>query len=200
LESLQFLLGPSIKRPGNERLEPLQTFNQGEFFIPERHDMDDVGFVYVPKACKGSNDYRANGKGGSRPGPECYLHFYFHGCFTGRDFVGTSHVLNSGFLQVAEANNIIVVFPQNVKSIENDIGCWDTYGFTGKDFATRKGAQVQVVHRMLQRILGNDIRFTENGGIREPADQGPSRPEPALPKPTNIQFSKRGSSRRSGDE
>ncbi|CAG7660790.1 unnamed protein product [Allacma fusca] len=183
LESLQFLLGPSIKRPGNERLEPLQTFNQREFFIPERHDMDDVGFVYVPKACKLSNPGRDRpGFGGSRPA-ECYLHFYFHGCFSGRDFLGMNHTVNSGFLQVAEANNIIMVFPQSVKSPENDIGCWDTYGFTGKDFATRKGAQVQVVHKMLQRVLGNDIQFPEdNRDTREPVKTQNPRPEDALPK------------------
>lgn len=32
---------------------------------------------------------------------------------------------------MADANNLIVVAPQAVGSVENQIGCWDTYGLTG---------------------------------------------------------------------
>jgi hypothetical protein len=147
-ESLRFLLGPSIRKPGKVKLGPLQTFSQREFFVQEEHHMDDEGFVYVPQAC------RSTGKG--RPRPACHLHFYFHGCQSSRGFVGAGHVLNSGFLEVAEANNIVVVFPQNMNGTRNIYGCWDTFGLTGKDYATRKGPQVQVVRNMLSRILGDE--------------------------------------------
>jgi len=50
-----------------------------------------------------------------------------------REFNGTDHVVNSGFLELAEVNNLIVVFPQVLSNPpENRIGCWDTYGLTGQ--------------------------------------------------------------------
>lgn len=49
-----------------------------------------------------------------------------------RQFEGTKHIENSGFLEVAEASEIILIFPQASRSEpENDIGCWDTYGISG---------------------------------------------------------------------
>eukprot|EP00731_Ephydatia_muelleri_P028560 Em0020g204a len=35
-----------------------------------------------------------------------------HGCLQGREYVSTSYALNAGYVQVAEKNNIIVMFPQ----------------------------------------------------------------------------------------
>jgi len=108
------------------------------------------------------------------------LHFYFHGCLTGREFNGTDHIANSGYLEVAEANNMIVVFPQAWSSMENSIGCWDTYGLTSSLYATQQGAQVSVVRNMLSRILGMDnevereaepnikLRDRQPLGLREP--------------------------------
>ena len=53
-----------------------------------------------------------------------------------RDHVGANHTLYSGYLEVAEQNNIIVVFPQVKKGTpgNNEIGCWDTYGYTSPSF------------------------------------------------------------------
>jgi poly(3-hydroxybutyrate) depolymerase len=77
--------------------------------------MDSQGYIYVPRHCHRQR---------------CYLHFYFHGCLNGREFNGTDHIVNSGYLDVAEANNLIIVFPQAISSMENMVGCWDTYGLT----------------------------------------------------------------------
>jgi len=103
--------------------------------------MDEIGFIYIPKRCR-------NGKF------ECLLHFYFHGCGTGRRFVNNTHILNSGYLKVAEANGIIMVFPQDYDSAQNRGGCWDTFGLGGRWIATQKGPQVKVIKRMLDRISG----------------------------------------------
>ncbi|XP_035715716.1 uncharacterized protein LOC110859858 [Folsomia candida] len=146
-DSLSFLLGDAIRQPGHStraRHQQLLTFDQTEFFYgyngPEY--MDSKGFIYVPRHCHRQR---------------CYLHFYFHGCLSGREFNGTDHIVNSGFLEVAEANNLIVVFPQAWSSMpENMIGCWDTYGLTSSLYATRQGPQITVIRNMLSRLLGMD--------------------------------------------
>lgn len=153
LDSLQFLLGESaIRQPATEiQLEPLLTFDQSEFFYGAnggRYDMDSVGYLYIPRLCR-SNQV------------DCLLHFYFHGCSVGRQYVGEGHVRNSGYLEVAETNGIIMVFPQAVASAENDIGCWDTYGFTGPLYATQRGSQVTAVRNMISRILREDVSTSQ---------------------------------------
>ena len=37
---------------------------------------------------------------------------------------------NAGYIAIAEANNIIVLFPQVVNSTLNPKGCWDWWGYT----------------------------------------------------------------------
>ncbi|CAL8074274.1 unnamed protein product [Orchesella dallaii] len=153
LDALQFLLGePAIRQPATAvRLEPLLTFDQSEFFYgasSTRYDMDSVGYLYVPRIC-GSNQV------------DCLIHFYFHGCSVGRQFTGEDHIRNSGYLEVAETNGIIMVFPQAIASAENDIGCWDSYGFTGSLYATQRGSQVTAVRNMISRILREDSSPTQ---------------------------------------
>lgn len=51
-----------------------------------------------------------------------------------REFNGTRHLLNSGYLELAEVNDLIIVAPQAIGNHENQIGCWDTYGLTGRHY------------------------------------------------------------------
>ena len=37
---------------------------------------------------------------------------------------------NAGYNAIAEANNIIVLYPQAVNSTLNPRGCWDWWGYT----------------------------------------------------------------------
>lgn len=88
-------------------------------------------------------------------------------------------------MQVAEVNNIILLFPQTTAvPIYNRLGCWDWFGYVNKWFreydffknlrilflftivnarylelkkniiaATKKGAQILPIHRMLTRVV-----------------------------------------------
>jgi hypothetical protein len=181
LDGLQWLLGSQIiKSPyAGVKLQTLLQFNQTEFFadsegITERNDLDDVGFIYVPKACHKKSSY-------------CLLHVYFHGWKVGREFVGSGHIVASGFLEVAEANGIIMVFPQALSSTEQPDGCWDIFGITGSFYATQLGAQVSVVKRMIDRILGiteQDLIDQANGAIiEEPIGDRPYHHSGGIPKP-----------------
>jgi hypothetical protein len=60
-------------------------------------------------------------------------------------------------LEVAEANGIIMLFPQAnpVELVGTPAeGCWDTFGLGGPLYATKEGDQVRAVWRMIIRIIG----------------------------------------------
>lgn len=74
----------------------------------------------------------------------------FHGCLQNTDEIGTAVVTNTGLLEVAESNDIVVLFPQVQKSEYipfNPKGCWDWWGYgdvnlnplAATDFATKLG-------------------------------------------------------------
>ena len=42
----------------------------------------------------------------------CRLHVYFHGCTMSTDNIGTEFLENSGLLEMADVNNIVLLFPQ----------------------------------------------------------------------------------------
>jgi hypothetical protein len=58
-------------------------------------------------------------------------------------------------LEVAELNNIIILFPQVVPSVVspiNPIGCWDWWGYNTKNFATKLGPQMNSVKKMIDTL------------------------------------------------
>ncbi|KAG2392078.1 hypothetical protein C9374_013563 [Naegleria lovaniensis] len=105
---------------------------------------DDYGYIYIPTGCKN--------------GDACRVHVAFHGCLQGRSFVNDVFAQHAGYLEHAEANNIIFIFPQ-VKGISgNNNGCWNWFGY-GSDhdlYATKQGEQMKAVRNMLAD-LGVDI-------------------------------------------
>ncbi|ODN00255.1 hypothetical protein Ocin01_06416 [Orchesella cincta] len=119
----------------------LMMYNQSAFY-PNGNIKDvamgTAGFIYIPKQCETQ---------------QCRLHLNFHGCNEWPPHIAEQYILHSGFLPVAEANGIIVVFPLTTKVPKNMDGCWDFFSYTGSNFATKKGAQIQVIERMLNKIL-----------------------------------------------
>jgi poly(3-hydroxybutyrate) depolymerase len=133
---LQHLLGrlldPALA-PG-----PLQSFDQRPFG-GGGISLDDEGYVYIPKACESER---------------CRIHVVFHGCRQGRAEVGERFAREAGYNRWAEANRIIVLYPQVVprRAPYNPNGCWDWWGYTGPDYHTQKGAQIRAVKAMLDRL------------------------------------------------
>jgi hypothetical protein len=77
----------------------LIEFDQGAFLPePEAHGMDARGYAYVPAACA--------------EGDTCRLHIAFHGCEQTPDQVGDLYARMTGYNRWAEANGIVVLFPQ----------------------------------------------------------------------------------------
>ena len=100
----------------------------------------------MPKAC--------------RTGPGCRVHVVFHGCNQQRGKAGDAFVKDRGFADWADANRLIVLFPQvtSQQRTVNPQGCWDWWGYTGRDYLTRKGPQIVGRRRMLDRLASRGRR------------------------------------------
>jgi len=78
------------------------------------------------------------------------------------DNIGTSFIQNSGLLEMADANKIVLIFP-NIKTdwFMNPHGCWNIYGYLGDlnggKYATKDGLQMRVIKNMISKILGQDF-------------------------------------------
>lgn len=133
---------------------------------PKTIGMWDIGYIYVPKSCK--------------DGESCRLHIAFHGCMQSAAQIGMDFVNKAGLNEWADANNIIVLYPQAIltnsslqsyKFPDNPYGCWDWWGYNDKmynlklssptgaryvmgRYATSEGMQIAAVWRMAAR-LGN---------------------------------------------
>jgi poly(3-hydroxybutyrate) depolymerase len=136
-ELLRYLLGTLTQ--GQAIGENLHTFDQAPFGAYQI-SMADEGFVYVPKACETQR---------------CRVHVAFHGCRQTIDDIGEQFVRGAGYNRWAEANRLIVLYPQVIKrywGIYNPRGCWDWWGYTGAQYATQDGAQIRAVKAMLDRL------------------------------------------------
>lgn len=107
--------------------------------------LDEYGYVYIPEQCAA--------------GENCVVHVAFHGCEQGATWVGSDYVMDTGYLQWADTNNIIVLFPQADKSVAlgNPYGCWNWWGYAKNPttYDTKDGYQMQAVYAMLLQLTSN---------------------------------------------
>jgi hypothetical protein len=121
------------------------VFDQQEFVRDlAGHGLATAGLVYLPRAC--------------RPGAGCRVHIVFHGCNQQREKVGEAFARDTGYANWADANQLILLFPQVSAGAVNPQGCWDWWGYTGRDYLTRRGPQIAAVRRMLDRLASDRRR------------------------------------------
>ena len=139
---LRHIYGPL--KPAMATLSATVTpFDQREFGNAST-GLDNIGFVYVPKACDA-----ATGTG------SCAVHVVFHGCKQGASVVGSDVYGSVGYNRWADSNHLIVLYPQVVASQafpSNPEGCWDWWGYTGLNFQVRSGVQLAAVKAMVDRL------------------------------------------------
>jgi poly(3-hydroxybutyrate) depolymerase len=146
LQAIYGVLIPPVDADGG-----LPAFDQGEFIAdPADLSMSLVGHLYVPKACAA--------------GAVCRLHVAFHGCRQYEGAIGDVFYARAGYNRWAEANDIIVLYPQTAPltttlfGLElpwpNPKGCWDWWGYTGGDYAAKSGGQIAAVKAMIDRLTG----------------------------------------------
>ena len=102
--------------------------------------------AYVPQSCAA--------------GDACGVHVAFHGCQQSTSYVGDAFARLAGYNEWAESNALIVLYPQ-VDSSKiapmNPMGCWDWWGYTDENYATRDGAQIKVVKATLDLLAGKTL-------------------------------------------
>jgi poly(3-hydroxybutyrate) depolymerase len=143
-EILDHLYG-GLAPPSAEVTGTLREFGQASYVARgDIASMARTGFVFVPKACA--------------EGMACRVHVAFHGCGQGIGAVGRAFARQAGYERWADANRIVVLYPQAQESRVwpvNPRGCWDWWGYSGADYAARSGAQLSAVHRMLVALGAN---------------------------------------------
>jgi hypothetical protein len=146
-ELLAHLLGAPGAAPA--QAGALVEFDQRPFIAgrPDDASLAASGFVYVPAACREER---------------CRVHVAFHGCQQGAAKIGRRFVEGAGYNAWADRHRLIVLYPQAAarngfafgswRWVYNPKGCWDWWGYTGPDYATRQGAQIKAVKAMLDRL------------------------------------------------
>lgn len=94
--------------------------------------LSETAYLFAPPACIEGEQ-------------ACALHLVLHGCAQSAVTVGTDFIQQSGYLSWAEANDIILAFPQVVPATLNPYACWDWWGYTDADYRWRNGKQMVVL-------------------------------------------------------
>jgi hypothetical protein len=140
-ELLRYLLG-TLEPPAAKQSGRLVRFDQKPFAGGDAHaiSLGDDGFAYVPKACETQR---------------CRLHIAFHGCRQNAATIGERFVSDAGYNRWADSNRLIVLYPQTAVRywpLFNPRGCWDWWGYTGANYATKSGPQLRAVKAMVERL------------------------------------------------
>jgi len=128
----------------------LQTFDQSFYtgsYTPAQISLDKTGVLYVPSQCQ-------NGKA------LCKLHITFHGCNMGYGAAGLVYPQHAYLNEWAEANNVIVLYPQAIQSqVEpfNPEGCFDWWGYTTSEYFVKGGPQMATVANMVNALVGSNV-------------------------------------------
>jgi len=131
---------PSAKLSGQ-----IIQFDQSEFVQSPISSMSDAGYAYVPKSCETQT---------------CKVHVAFHGCEQGATKIGNLFYSTTGYNELADSNNIIVLYPQVQASSlipYNPKGCWDFWGYSSPNqfapnFYSQQAPQMAAVKAMLDRL------------------------------------------------
>lgn len=121
-------LAPPVGSPGGRVI----AFDQAEF-SSTFSAMAPQGLAYVPQYCSENSG--------------CRVHVVFHGCLQTAEQVRA----DMNYDNWADSNHMVILYPQ-VSPTSAPSGCWDWYGYTGQDYAWKKGYQLTAVHAMIGRL------------------------------------------------
>jgi poly(3-hydroxybutyrate) depolymerase len=128
-----------LRSPADKPAGKFIRFNQSQFTENGAADLSKEGIAYIPPSCSKETN--------------CRLHIALHGCEQNIATVGMSFVEGSGFARWADANRLVILFPQVSASVLNPKGCWDWWGYSGADYYRQNGKQMRAVRAMIARML-----------------------------------------------
>jgi len=137
---------PGMKPPAETLSSEIQPFDQSEFIDSDTTSMSDTAYVYVPEACQTDKS--------------CPVHVVFHGCKQGAEVIGDKYYGQTGYNKMAEANDLIMLYPQvqpSNASPLNPEGCWDFWGYSSPndpspDFFSHNAPQLRAIYKMITRL------------------------------------------------
>jgi len=126
--------------------------------IADALSMGNEGFVFVPRDCD--------------EGAACRVHIALHGCQQDAGSIGRLFVEHTGYNAWADANRIIVLYPQTKASSfmpSNPNACWDWWSYVRHDdgYITKRGLQVAAIKSMLD-VLTAGQKLSASGTPEQP--------------------------------
>ncbi|WP_415886190.1 poly(3-hydroxybutyrate) depolymerase [Neptuniibacter sp. QD37_6] len=124
----------------------LIKFDQTPFDSGEYSSLDDIGYLYIPEDCRTKS---------------CRVHVALHGCRQGAEFLRERFVTGVGYNETADANQLIILYPQVAPSSimpMNPRGCWDFWGYSSNSlppyhYYKRSAPQMIAIDQMIKRIV-----------------------------------------------
>ena len=145
-ELLQFILG-DIQPRTDKAQGQLLAINQHQLSSAAAHSLAEQGYVYVPASCAS--------------GTECKLHVSLHGCKQNADAIGATYATSTGLNNYADNNKLVILYPQTRASNINPFNpnaCWDWWGYSGADYATRTGVQIQAIAQLVKALQTGQVQ------------------------------------------
>ncbi|MCF4009724.1 extracellular catalytic domain type 2 short-chain-length polyhydroxyalkanoate depolymerase [Rheinheimera sp. UJ63] len=131
------LLGHILTKPLKAATDPigqLLKLDQHQLAPASQGQLAQYGYVYIPQSCAA--------------GQRCDLHISFHGCRQDASQIGEAYLRQTGLNDYAEANQLVVLYPQVEKSTLNPFGCWDWWGYSASNYLTKNGPQNLAVKQL----------------------------------------------------
>lgn len=103
--------------------------------------LSPLGHVFIPDQCTDED-------------AECKLHIWLHGCMGSNregdifEYGGVVNPMN----QYAVANDLIIVYPDVQPSWSNIGGCWDSTGYSSKNYQTKDSPQATYLKNIIERL------------------------------------------------
>ena len=142
----------------------IRSFDQNRYtgdHIADALSMGDEGYVFVPSACE--------------QGDACRVHVVLHGCQQDAGTIGRLFVEQTGYNAWADANRIIVLYPQTKVSAFlpfNPNACWDWWSYIEHDdgYVTKSGLQIAAIKTMLNALTAGAAAQPGPGEGGDPAE------------------------------
>ncbi|MCG7499230.1 poly(3-hydroxybutyrate) depolymerase [Vibrio sp. Of7-15] len=144
------------QKPASKKLTgELIEFDQTAFFDKPLTSMNDTAFVYVPDNCRTE---------------QCKVHVSMHGCEQGVSVIGTTYIEETGYMEAADTNSTIVLYPQVKKSTLNPMnpkGCWDFWGYSSNNlppykYFSKEAPQMVAIKKMIDHLISKPMKLTKN--------------------------------------